>query len=277
MIHKVKAVDFEYNLQYGPWQDRDGVPREIWDSIPTKQHNLPVTDGLGHTIWNALSYGKRINAAMKRLLIEGPRHYAGIPPYDDRWGRSRPAELPYDVTLHHRKLNCKDVSNWQDPNERGADLSDGGINTAVPIGGGYGGGNQFLWHQDFWYWGHGNGPLQNNEGSPNVSPFPDLATCFIAFTPCNRYNGGLELLRGSHRCRQPGAAAIEFTVKPWGQAVPTLAGMQFAFDQGCQPVYADLEPGDAIFCTSNRLAAHRSASSANTSHLWLVSLVSCWC
>lgn len=97
------------------------------------------------------------------------------------------------------------------------------------------------------YWGHGNGPLKGNEGSPNLSPWPDLATCFIAFTPCNRFNGGLEVLRGSHRCRQPGAASIEFEVKPWGQAVPTPAGVQFALDQGCEPVYADLDSGDAIF------------------------------
>ena len=74
--------------------------------------------------------------------------------------------------------------------------------------------------------------------------------CTVAFTPCNRFNGGLEVLKGSHRCRQPGAAsgAIEFEVKPWGQAVPTPAGVQFALDQGCEAVYADLEPGDAIFC-----------------------------
>ena len=71
----------------------------------------------------------------------------------------------------------------------------------MPIGGGYGGGNQFLWHQDFWYWGAGNGPLKNNEGSPNVSPFPDLATCFIAFTPCNRFNGGLEVRAAAPRPR----------------------------------------------------------------------------
>ena len=37
-------------------------------------------------------------------------------------------------------------------------------------------------------------------------------------------------------------------VKPWGQAVPTPAGVQFALDQGCEPAYADLEEGDAIFC-----------------------------
>ena len=37
-------------------------------------------------------------------------------------------------------------------------------------------------------------------------------------------------------------------VKPWGQAVPTPAGVQFALDQGCKPAYADLEEGDAIFC-----------------------------
>ena len=77
-----------------------------------------------------------------------------------------------------------------------------------------------------------------------------VLACAVAFTPCNRFNGGLEVLKGSHRCRQPGAAsgAIEFEVKPWGQAVPTPAGVQFALDQGCEAVYADLEPGDAIFC-----------------------------
>ena len=30
--------------------------------------------------------------------------------------------------------------------------------------------------------------------------------------------------------------------------VPTPAGVQFALDQGCEPAYADLEEGDAIFC-----------------------------
>ena len=152
LIRKVKMLDFQYNFEYGPWQDHDGVQRGIWDNIPNRQHNLPVLEnGLGATIWNAISYGKRMNAAMKRLLVEGPRDHAGAPPYDDRWGRSRPTELPYEVSLHHRKLNYKDASNWQDPDERGVDLSNDGIGADVPIGGGYGGGNQFLWHQDFWW------------------------------------------------------------------------------------------------------------------------------
>ena len=29
--------------------------------------------------------------------------------------------------------------------------------------------------------------------------------------------------------------------------MPTPAGVQFALDQGCEPVYADLDAGDAIF------------------------------
>ena len=111
------------------------MPREIWDSIPARQHNLPADeDGLGHTIWNAISYGARMNKAMKRLLVEGPRDHAGAPPYDDRWGRARPAELPYEVALHHRKLNCKDATNWQDADARGADLTASGINAEVLIG-----------------------------------------------------------------------------------------------------------------------------------------------
>ena len=145
---------------------------------------------MGQTIWNAISYGKRLNHAFKRLLVDGARLGAGEPPYDDRWGRSRPQELPDEVCLHHRKLNCKDATNFKDHTTDTLVLADDGINTEVPIGGGYGGGNQFLWHQDFWYWGVGNGTLPSNEGSPNVSPWPDLATCFIAFTPCNRFNGG---------------------------------------------------------------------------------------
>ena len=81
VINAVKAADFQYNLEHGPWQDRQGVPREIWDSIPNDQHNLPTgEDGLGHTLWNAISYGARMNGAMKRLLVEGPRDHAGAPP-----------------------------------------------------------------------------------------------------------------------------------------------------------------------------------------------------
>ena len=205
--HVGQAADFEYNLQHGGWQQRNGVPPEIWDSIPPHQHNLPEKDGMGQTIWNAISYGKRLNHAFKRLLVDGARLGAGAPPYDDRWGRSRPQELPDEVCLHHRKLNCKDATNYKDHTTDSLVLADDGINTEVPIGGGYGGGNQFLWHQDFWYWGVGNGTLPSNEGSPNVSPWPDLATCFIAFTPCNRFNGGLEILRGSHRLRQSGRNA----------------------------------------------------------------------
>ena len=79
-------------------------------------------------------------------------------------------------------------------------------------------------------------------GGPMDRPFPDLATCFVAIDPATRHNGCLEILAGSHKLGR-----MEFEMKPWGQAVPTVRAVEEALASGCEPVYCECDPGDAFF------------------------------
>ena len=206
---------------------------EIWDSIPHEQHDLG-----NKTLFNALCYAQRMVSAFDVLLTESC-------PSDMRWGRTRPDTLPGGVSLHHRKLIVKDKHNHRNEEPQENDY----LGTEKPIGGGYRGGNRFLWHQDFWYWGNEDG--QDAYGRAG-RPFPDLATCFIAIDPATRENGCLELLRGSHKL-----GAVDFEIKPWGQRCPTPKGIDAALAAGCKPVFVELDPGDVCFFHCEML--HQSA------------------
>jgi len=98
-------------------------------------------------------------------------------------------------------------------------------------------GGAFAWHQDYGYW-YQNGCL-----------FPHMASCFIALDPCNKDNGCLQILKGSHHL---------------GRVEHLLTGGQTGADlervneiTKVLPLeYVIQEPGDALFFHCNIL--HRS-------------------
>lgn len=95
-------------------------------------------------------------------------------------------------------------------------------------------GGKHLWHQDYGYW-YKNGCLR-----------PDLVTVFIALDPCNRKNGGLQVIKGTHRCGR-----IEHDLLH-GQTVANQERVD-ELKKHFEHVYADLEPGDALFFHCNLL------------------------
>ena len=220
---------------------REGHP-EMWDSIPQEQHDLG-----DKTLFNAICYSERTVNAFQKLIREGCME-------EPRWGRTRPDPLPTGLSFHHRKLIIKDEYNHT-PEEA---LDNDHLDTEKPLGGGFRGGNRFLWHQDFLYWGDPDG--KDAYDRPG-RPFPDLVTCFIAIDPATRENGCLEVLRGSHRLGR-----LEFKKKPWGQRYTTRAGIQSALDAGCEPVFVELDPGDACFFHCEML--HQSAPNSTSDPRW---------
>ncbi len=161
---------------------------------------------------------------------------------------------PAGISLHHRKLIVKDAKNHEPEEPQGNDH----LAASKPVGGGYHGGNRFLWHQDFWYWGNEDG--QDAYGRAG-RPFPDLATCFVAIDAATRRNGCFELLRASHKLGR-----VPFEVKPWGQRVPDAAAIETAFNSGCEAVFCELEPGDAVFFHCEML--HQSGPNATDDPRW---------
>lgn len=95
-------------------------------------------------------------------------------------------------------------------------------------------GGKHLWHQDYGYW-YKNGCLR-----------PDLMTVFIALDPCNKKNGGLQVLKGTQRCGR-----IEHDLVH-GQTVANMERIN-QLSKHHEHVYTDLNPGDALFFHSNLL------------------------
>ena len=114
-------------------------------------------------------------------------------------------------------------------------------------------GGAWAWHQDYGYW-YSNGVL-----------FPDLASCFIAVDPNTKENGCMQVLKGSHKMgriehgrygEQTGADPERTT-----EAMKVL-----------ELVYAEMEPGDALFFHSNTL--HRSDQNKSPNPRWC--LICCY-
>lgn len=95
-------------------------------------------------------------------------------------------------------------------------------------------GGKHLWHQDYGYW-YKNGVLR-----------PDLITVFIAMDPCTKVNGGLQLLKGTHRCGRIEHSLIH------GQTVADSERIQ-QLSKHFEHLYADLNPGDALYFHCNVL------------------------
>lgn len=114
-------------------------------------------------------------------------------------------------------------------------------------------GGAWAWHQDYGYW-YSNGVL-----------FPDLASCFIAVDPNTKENGCMQVLKGSQKMGR-----IEhgrFGEQTGADPERTTEAMKVL-----DLVYAEMEPGDALFFHSNTL--HRSDQNKSPNPRW--SLICCY-
>lgn len=116
-------------------------------------------------------------------------------------------------------------------------------------------GGAWEWHQDYGYW------------YKNQFLFPDqLMSVMVALTPANKQNGGLQVIRGSHKL---------------GRVNHGFAGEQVGADmvmvnnalKTMELIYCDLQPGDALLFHSNLL--HRSEANLSDEPRW--SIISCYC
>ncbi|XP_078486050.1 L-proline trans-4-hydroxylase-like isoform X2 [Ciona intestinalis] len=110
-------------------------------------------------------------------------------------------------------------------------------------------GGSFQWHQDYGYW-YKNGIL-----------FPDLLSVMVAIHKCDRGNGCLKVLRGSHKLGRIDHIRIGGQN---GADLDTLAECQKILEQ----VYVELEPGDGIFFHCNVL--HSSDQNHSDRKRWVI-------
>jgi ectoine hydroxylase-related dioxygenase (phytanoyl-CoA dioxygenase family) len=116
-------------------------------------------------------------------------------------------------------------------------------------------GGAWEWHQDYGYW------------YKNQFMFPDeLMSVMIALTPANRENGCLQVIKSSHKM---GRVNHGFTGEQVGADMQMVNNALKTMDL----VYAELEPGDALFFHSNIL--HRSEANLSDYPRW--SIISCYC
>ncbi len=111
-------------------------------------------------------------------------------------------------------------------------------------------GGAWEWHQDYGYW------------YKNQFMFPDqLISVMVGLTKANKENGCLQVIKGSHKL---------------GRINHGFAGEQVGADlvmvdnalKTMERVYAELEPGDALFFHSNLL--HRSEANLSDYPRWSV-------
>lgn len=108
-------------------------------------------------------------------------------------------------------------------------------------------GGSIIWHQDYGYW------------YDNTCLFPDMMTVFVAIDRCHKGNGCLQLLPGSNKCGRIDHGRVE------GQTRADLDRVN-AIEKVCPKVYAEIDPGDAIFFHCNVL--HRSSANTSTDRRW---------
>ncbi|MBL4678485.1 MAG: phytanoyl-CoA dioxygenase family protein [Mucilaginibacter sp.] len=115
-------------------------------------------------------------------------------------------------------------------------------------------GGAWEWHQDYGYW------------YKNQFMFPDqLMSVMVALTAANKENGCLQVIKGSHKL---------------GRVNHGFAGEQVGADmtmvnnalETMPLIYAELQPGDALFFHSNLL--HRSEANLSDAPRW--SIISCY-
>lgn len=116
------------------------------------------------------------------------------------------------------------------------------------------GGGAWEWHQDYGYWYY-NGCL-----------FPQLVSCMVALDRSDRDNGCLQFLRGSHLMGR--ADHVQLTAEQ-NCIDPDVVR---AAEQRLQRVYAELDPGDAVFFHCNTF--HRSDQNRSAQRRW--TLIICY-
>jgi hypothetical protein len=114
-------------------------------------------------------------------------------------------------------------------------------------------GGAWAWHQDYGYW-YQNGCL-----------FPLMASVLVAVDPATRENGCLQVIRGSHHM---GRVDHVLTGAQAGADPERVAQALARLDL----VYAELDPGDAIFFHCNLL--HRSDQNRSDKPRWV--LICCY-
>lgn len=115
-------------------------------------------------------------------------------------------------------------------------------------------GGAWAWHQDYGYW------------YKHQFMYPDqLISVMIALTPATRQNGCLQVIKGSHKM---GRVNHSFTGEQVGADMVMVENALKTFPL----VYAELEPGDALFFHSNIM--HRSEANLSDHPRW--SIISCY-
>jgi ectoine hydroxylase-related dioxygenase (phytanoyl-CoA dioxygenase family) len=115
-------------------------------------------------------------------------------------------------------------------------------------------GGAWEWHQDYGYW------------YKHQFMFPDeLISVMVALTPANKENGCLQVIKGSHKM---GRVSHGFAGEQIGADMIMVDNALKTMDL----VYAELEPGDALFFHSNLL--HRSEANLSDFPRW--SIISCY-
>jgi ectoine hydroxylase-related dioxygenase (phytanoyl-CoA dioxygenase family) len=115
-------------------------------------------------------------------------------------------------------------------------------------------GGAWEWHQDYGYW------------YKNQFMFPDqLISVMVSLTQASKANGCLQVIEGSHKM---GRVNHGFTGEQVGADLEMVNNSLKTMDL----VYAELEPGDALFFHSNIL--HRSEANLSQHARW--SIISCY-
>ncbi len=109
-------------------------------------------------------------------------------------------------------------------------------------------GGAWEWHQDYGYWYH-NGCL-----------FPLMASAMIALDRSDKSNGCLQVLRGSHLMGRIDHGLLE------GQQVGADLRRVEEAKKVLELVYAEMDPGDALFFHCNTL--HRSDQNRSANRRW---------
>ena len=114
-------------------------------------------------------------------------------------------------------------------------------------------GGAWEWHQDYGYWYN------------NACLYPDMASCAISIDPSTKENGCLKLLKGSHLCGRINHGEVGSQTGADIERVKEL-------EKNLDLVYAEMDPGDALFFHSNTL--HCSSANLSPNPRWL--LIGCY-